>query len=50
MNGSNGLRVLDIGCAPGAMRGAKDVFADVRGRVVYLEDVLSPTTDEWDAT
>jgi prevent-host-death family protein len=24
-----------------------DVFADVRGRVEYGEDVLAPTTGEW---
>jgi prevent-host-death family protein len=28
-------------------RPASEVFADVRGRVVYREDVLAPTTDEW---
>jgi prevent-host-death family protein len=28
-------------------RPASEVFADVRGRVVYREDILSPTTDEW---
>lgn len=26
---------------------AAQVFADVRGKVVYHEDVLTPTTDEW---
>jgi prevent-host-death family protein len=26
---------------------AAQTFADVRGRVVYHEDVLAPTTDEW---
>jgi prevent-host-death family protein len=26
---------------------ASDLFADVRGRVVYQEDILTPTTDEW---
>jgi prevent-host-death family protein len=26
---------------------AETMFADVRGRVVYHEDVLAPTTDEW---
>jgi prevent-host-death family protein len=25
-------------------------FADVRGKVVYHEDVLAPTTDEWSET
>lgn len=24
-----------------------DLFADVRGRVEYSEDILAPTTDEW---
>jgi prevent-host-death family protein len=24
-----------------------DLFADIRGRVVYREDILAPTTDEW---
>jgi prevent-host-death family protein len=29
---------------------AREAFADVRGRVVYHEDVLAPTTDDWDET
>jgi prevent-host-death family protein len=29
---------------------AREVFADVRGRVVYHGDVLAPTTDEWSET
>jgi prevent-host-death family protein len=29
---------------------ASEQFADVRGRVVYHEDVTTPTTDEWDET
>jgi len=29
---------------------AKDAFGDVRGRVVYREDVLTPVTDEWPET
>ena len=33
-----------------ARRAARAVFADVRGRVVYHEDVLAPTSDEWDET
>jgi prevent-host-death family protein len=28
-------------------RPAHEVFADVRGRVVYHDDVLEPTTAEW---
>jgi len=28
-------------------RPASEVFAGLRGRVVYREDILSPTTDEW---
>ena len=27
---------------------ASEQFADVRGRVVYHEDVMKPTTDEWE--
>jgi hypothetical protein len=26
---------------------AAEMFADVRGKIVYREDVLSPTADEW---
>jgi antitoxin (DNA-binding transcriptional repressor) of toxin-antitoxin stability system len=29
---------------------AREAFADVRGRVVYHEDVLAPTTSEWPET
>jgi prevent-host-death family protein len=29
---------------------AATLFADVRGRVVYHEDLLAPTTDEWSDT
>jgi prevent-host-death family protein len=28
-------------------RPASAVFADVRGRVVYREDILAPMTDDW---
>ena len=31
-------------------RPASEVFADVRGRVVYGEDVLAPTSEEWTET
>ena len=31
-------------------RPASEVFADVRGRVVYREDILAPTSDEWTET
>jgi antitoxin (DNA-binding transcriptional repressor) of toxin-antitoxin stability system len=31
-------------------RPAREVFADVRGRVRYLEDVMAPTSDEWSDT
>lgn len=37
------LRILPIQ----QRRSAADVFADVRGRVVYHEDILAPTIDEW---
>ena len=26
---------------------AAEAFRDLRGRVVYHEDILTPTTDEW---
>ncbi len=29
---------------------AADAFGDVRGRVVYREDILAPTTDDWPET
>ena len=29
-------------------RSAAEVFADWRGKVVYHEDIMTPTTDEWD--
>ncbi|MDQ3037662.1 MAG: type II toxin-antitoxin system Phd/YefM family antitoxin [Myxococcota bacterium] len=29
---------------------ASSVFADVRGRVVYHEDILAPTAEEWSET
>ena len=29
---------------------AAEAFADVRGRVVYHEDILAPTSDEWSET
>ena len=31
-------------------RAAGEIFVDVRGHVVYREDVLTPTTDEWPET
>jgi prevent-host-death family protein len=33
-----------------ARTSAAEVFGDVRGRVVYHEDILAPTTDEWPET
>lgn len=33
-----------------ARQPASAVFADVRGRVVYHEDILAPTDDEWTET
>jgi hypothetical protein len=26
----------------------QELFADLRGKVTYLEDLTSPTTDEWE--
>jgi antitoxin (DNA-binding transcriptional repressor) of toxin-antitoxin stability system len=40
------LRIVPIR----ARTSAAEVFADVRGRVTYGEDVLAPTTDEWPET
>ena len=40
------LRVIPIR----TRRSAREVFADVRGRVVYRGDVLAPTTSEWPET
>jgi prevent-host-death family protein len=37
------LRIVPIR----ARTSAADLFRDVRGRVVYHEDILSPTIDEW---
>jgi prevent-host-death family protein len=31
-------------------RTAAEIFADVRGRYVEYEDVMTPTTDEWPET
>jgi len=31
-------------------RSTSEVFADVRGRVVYRGDILEPTTAEWTET
>ena len=45
-NGRPVVRVVAIR----ARASAADVFADVRGRVVYREDILAPTTDEWPET
>ena len=40
------LRVLPVVQA----RKADQLFADLRGRVVYHGDILAPTTDEWPET
>jgi prevent-host-death family protein len=29
---------------------ASELFSDVRGKVVYHEDIVAPTTDEWPET
>ena len=29
---------------------AAQLFSDVRGKILYHEDVLAPTTDEWPET
>lgn len=45
-NGRPVVRVIPIR----ARTSAAEVFGDVRGRVVYHEDILAPTTDEWPET
>lgn len=45
----NGRPVVKV-IAIRATSSAADAFGDVRGRVVYREDILAPTTDEWPET
>jgi prevent-host-death family protein len=45
-NGRPVLRVVPFH----AKTSAADLFGDVRGRVVYREDILAPTIDEWPET
>lgn len=45
-NGRPVIKVIPIR----ARTSAAEVFGDVRGRVVYHEDILAPTTDEWPET
>jgi prevent-host-death family protein len=45
----NGHPVVKIS-ALRAKISAADAFARVRGRVVYREDIMEPTTDEWPET
>ena len=40
------LRVVPIR----ARRSAADLYADVRGKVVYHEDIMTPTEGEWTET
>ena len=42
-NGRPVVKVVPIAKA----RSARDVFGDLRGRVVYHGEVLADTTDEW---
>ena len=43
----NGRPVVKVVPIHPRRRSAYDLFADVRGRVIYREDVLTPTADEW---
>jgi prevent-host-death family protein len=45
----NGRPVVKV-VAIRATVSAAEAFGDVRGRVVYHEDILAPTTDEWPET
>ena len=42
----NGRPVVKVTAIP-ARTSADELFADVRGRVVYHDDIFAPTTDEW---
>ena len=43
----NGRPVVKVVAIIWPRRSAADAFGDVRGRVVYREGILAPTTDEW---
>ncbi|MCD4654162.1 prevent-host-death protein [bacterium] len=43
----HGKPVLKI-CPIRKQRDVRQVFADVQGRINFIDDVTSPTTDEWD--
>jgi prevent-host-death family protein len=45
-NGRPVIKVVPIR----ARTSAAEVFGDVRGRVVYRDDILAPTADEWPET
>lgn len=45
----NGVPVVKV-VPVQARSSADEVFGDVRGRIVYREDILAPTTDEWSET
>lgn len=45
-NGRPVVKIVPIG----RRRPAKDLFRDLRGRVVYHDDIMKPTTDEWTDT
>lgn len=45
-NGEPVLRIVPMR----TRRGAAEIFSDVRGKLKYHEDVLTPTTDEWPET
>lgn len=45
----NGRPVVKVIAIPRRIPAA-EVFGDVRGRVVYREDPLAPTADEWPET
>ena len=44
----NHVAVLKIVPLAAGKLGPEDVFADVRGRIKYHEDLLQPTIKEWD--
>jgi len=47
---SNGVPVLRVVPITRKKMSAEEAFADVRGKIEYRGDMLSPTADEWPET
>lgn len=44
---SNNMPIVKIVPFMSKKRKVEDVFKDVRGKIKYYDDVLTPETDEW---